>query len=86
MEYNNSSYNCILDMYNHIIKNTEWVEFIREFNDEDGFLLSKDERITDIYNVVTAETDNYSGSSFALSLRACQSVFKGLRTLDDFKG
>ena len=85
MEYNNFSYNCILDMYNHIIKNTEWVEFIREFNHEDGFLLSKDERITDIYNVVTAETDNHSGSSFALSLRACQSIFKGLRTLDDFK-
>ena len=85
MEYNNSSYNCVLDVYNHINKNPEWVDFIRDFNDDNGFLSSKDERITNIYNVVTAETDIHSGSSFALSLRACQSIFKGLRTLDDFK-
>ena len=85
MEYNSSSYMCVLDMYNHINKNPEWVDFIRDFNDDNGFLFSKDERITDIYNVVTAETDIHSGSSFALSLRACQSIFKGLRTLDDFK-
>jgi hypothetical protein len=85
MEYNSSSYMCVLDMYNHINKNPEWVDFIRDFNDDNGFLSSKDERITNIYNVVTAETDIHSGSSFALSLRACQSIFKGLRTLDDFK-
>jgi len=85
MEYNNSSYNCVLDVYNHINKNSEWVDFIRDFNDDNGFLFSKDEIITNIYNVVTAETDIHSGSSFALSLRACQSIFKGLRTLDDFK-
>jgi hypothetical protein len=85
MEYNNSSYNCVLDVYNHINKNPEWVDFIRDFNDDNGFLFSKDEIITDIYNVVTSETDIHSGSSFALSLRACQSIFKGLRTLDDFK-
>ena len=85
MEYNSSSYICILDMYNHINKNPEWVDFIRDFNDDNGFLFSNDERITNIYNVVTAKTDIHSGSSFALSLRACQSIFKGLRTLDDFK-
>jgi len=85
MEYNSSSYMCVLDMYNHINKNPEWVDFIRDFNDDNGFLFSKDERITDIYNAVTAETDIHSGSSFALSLRGCQSIFKGLRTLDDFK-
>ena len=85
MEYNNSSYNCVLDVYNDINKNPEWVDFIRDFNDDNGFLSSKDERITNIYNVVTAETDIHSGSSFALSLKACQSIFKGLRTLDDFK-
>ena len=85
MEYNNSSYNCVLDVYNNINKNPEWVDFIRDFNDDNGFLFSKDEIITDIYNVVTAETDIHSGSSFALSLKACQSIFKGLRTLDDFK-
>jgi len=85
MESNNSSYKLILDMYNHIIKNPEWVDFIRDFNDNGGFMYSTDERISDIYKGVNAENDIHSGASFLLCLRKCQSIFNGVRTLDDFK-
>jgi len=87
MEYNNSSYELILNMYNHIIKNPEWVDFIKNFNDNDnnGFIFSNDQRISDIYKGVNAENDIHSGASFSLCLRKCQSIFNGVRTLDDFK-
>jgi len=88
MESNNSSYKLILDMHNHIIKNPEWVDFIKNFNDNGGFMYSTDERITDIYNAINAgktEKDVYSGTLYALNFRACQSIFKGVRTLDDYK-
>jgi hypothetical protein len=84
MEINYSSYNCILDMHNHIIKNAEWVNFVRDFNDDKGFISCDDEIIHTIYNIVNAENDIHSGTSFALCLRACQSIFKGLRTLHDY--
>jgi hypothetical protein len=57
--------------------------FIKNYeNNETGFLFSKDPRLELIMDAV--EADGHTGASFACTLRACQSILLGIRTLEDY--
>lgn len=47
--------------------------FVRDFNDERGFMWASDQRVYDIGNAVL--NDGHSGCSFACTLRECQHLF-----------
>jgi hypothetical protein len=57
--------------------------FIKNYeNNETGFLFSKDPRLELIMDAV--EADGHTGASFACTLRACQSILLGIRTIEDY--
>ena len=53
-----------------VIKELQLEEFVKNFNDNDGFMWSPDSRITQIGEKL--EGDGHSGSSFGCTLRECQ--------------
>jgi hypothetical protein len=79
-----NSYSFIEKAYNYINDRPDLNEFIKNFNEPSGFSFSDDERITYLYNELEAEKDQ-SGASFSISLRACQSILKGVKTLEYYK-
>ena len=61
----------------------ELESFVKNYeNNETGFLFSKDPRLEIIMDAV--EADGHTGASFACTLRACQSILLGIRTLEDY--
>jgi len=61
----------------------ELIEFVKNFNEENGFMWSSDERIFKLFDGIN--NPNHSPSSFALTLRVCQSIYKGDLTLEQYK-
>ena len=61
----------------------ELESFVKNYeNNETGFLFSKDPRLEIIMDAL--EADGHTGASFACTLRACQSILLGIRTLEDY--
>ena len=61
----------------------ELIEFVKNFNEENGFMWSSDEKIFKLFDGIN--NPNHSPSSFALTLRVCQSIYKGDLTLEQYK-
>tara|TARA_E500000178_G_scaffold334743_1_gene370941 strand:- start:191 stop:412 length:222 start_codon:yes stop_codon:yes gene_type:complete len=57
-----------------IIKQLELTDFVKDFNEDSGFMWSQDKRITEIGNRLSFQ--NHSGASFALLLRCVQTKLK----------
>jgi hypothetical protein len=72
--------------YNFLIKeeNTTLREYVRDFNQPSGFAWTSDSEIFTILEGVNDESLS-SPNAFALILRACQSIFKGVTTIESFK-
>ena len=62
----------VINMIN-AIRSLDLVNFVRDFNDERGFMWASDQRVYDIGNAVL--NDYHSGCSFACTLRECQYLF-----------
>jgi hypothetical protein len=57
--------------------------FVKNFeNNETGFMFSDDPQLKLIMDAV--EEDGHTGASFACTLRACQSILLGIRTIDEY--
>ena len=77
------SYEMVEQAINYINKFPEFIDFIKNFNEENGFMWSGDERIIKIFNGIN--NPNHSPTSFALILRECQKIYKGNLTLLQYK-
>ena len=78
------SFNQLETMYNLLNKseNQHLKEYVTNFNDPVGFVWTTDQEVNIIYDAIN--DPDASPSSFALQLRACQSIFKGQTTLESF--
>ena len=57
--------------------------FVKHYeNNETGFMFSQDSRLKLIMDAV--DNDGHTGASFACTLRACQSILLGIRTIDEY--
>ena len=54
------------------ISQLELEDFVKNFNESNGFMWSQDKRVKDIGNHELVLADEHSGASFALTLRHCQ--------------
>lgn len=70
---NMESEKCVMNMLN-AIRTLGLDDFVRDFDDEQGFMWSNDKRIYDIGDKVIS--DGHSGASFACCLRQCQQLLK----------
>jgi len=68
---------------NYINQFPEFIDFVKNFDDPTGFMWSFDERLFKIFDGINNE--NHSPSSFSLTLRVCQNIYKGKLTLDQYK-
>lgn len=73
--YKMDSYKMVIQTLDYLYKYPELIEFVKNFNEENGFMWSRDERIFKIFNGINNE--NHSPTSFALTLRLCQNIYKG---------
>ena len=64
---------CVKNMLN-AIRTLDLDDFVRDFDDEQGFMWSNDKRIYDIGDKVVS--DGHSGASFACCLRKCKQLLK----------
>lgn len=64
---------CVMNMLN-AIRTLGLHDFVRDFDHEEGFMWSNDQRIYDIGEKVMS--DGHSGASFACCLRQCQQLLK----------
>jgi len=55
--------------------NPIWVNYIRNFDETNGFLFSKNPLLEEIEAALLKVDDNHTGSSFAATLRRCQYLF-----------
>ena len=70
---NMESEKCVKNMLN-AIRTLGLDDFVRDFDNEQGFMWSNDKRIYDIGDKVVS--DGHSGASFACCLRQCQQLLK----------
>jgi hypothetical protein len=80
--YKSNDYKCIVNALKVIEKDQDLVDFIKNFNEEGGFMFSFDKRLFEIYKEL--DSDDHSASSFAITLRCCQNIFRGTKTLYDY--
>ena len=81
--YEMGSYEMAEQALTYINEFPDFVEFVKNFNEECGFMWSGDEKIIKIFDGINNE--NHSPSSFALTLRVCQNIYKGNLTLEQYK-
>jgi len=77
------SFQSLLNAHNFLTEHKNLYHFVKNFNEVDGFAWSSAPEIDAISNGI--ENDGHSGASFAFTMRACQRIFKGQSTLDDYK-
>ena len=78
-----NSYDYVNEALTYMTEYPDYIDFVKNFNEESGFLYTEDKRVTEIFNGIN--NNNHSGASFALTLRVCQSIYRGLLTLDQYK-
>lgn len=71
----------VINMIN-AIRSLKLVEYVRDFDDKQGFMWTRDQHVVDIGNAVLS--DGHSGCSFACTLRECQYLFRNPTELDTF--
>jgi hypothetical protein len=78
------SYELVEQALNYINEFPDFVEFVKNFNEPTGFMWSLDQRIFTIFDAI--HNVNHSPTSFALTLRVCQNIYRGQLTLEQYKG
>ena len=77
------SYEMAEQALTYINEFPDFIEFVKNFDDPTGFMWSSDERLFKIFDGIN--NSNHSPSSFALTLRVCQNIYKGKLTLGQYK-
>ena len=81
--YEMGTYEMVDQALTYINEFPEFIDFIKNFDEEHGFIWSSDERKIKILDGIN--NSNHSPVSFALTLRVCQDIYKGLLTLEEYK-
>lgn len=77
------SYKMVEQALTYINEYPEFIDFVKNFNEENGFMWSRDERKFKIFDGINNES--HSPNSFSLTLRVCQNIYKGKLTLEQYK-
>ena len=77
------SYEMVVEALTYINEYPEFIDFVKDFDEEHGFMWSTDKRKIKIFNGIN--NDEHSPTSFALTLRVCQNIYKGILTLEQYK-
>ncbi len=79
-----SSYKWIEEALTYINEYPDCIDYVKNFNEESGFLWSIDERKFKIFDGLS-QNEEHSPASISLTLRVCQSIYKGVLTLEQYK-
>ena len=60
-------------MMDVITKKPEWIDYVKNFNQTDGFSFCKCKTLDELEDAILKADDSHTGASFALTLRICQS-------------
>jgi len=60
--------------YNVIINNLEWVEYVKTFNNIEGFLWTNNDILIAIKDAIYLDNPDHSSSSLALTLIKCKDI------------
>lgn len=63
-------------MLNSVLRKKEYIEFVKNFNEEGGFLWSNNNYINEIVTYTDVDNDGHSGASLACTLRNVQYILK----------
>ena len=77
------SYELVKQALTYINEYPDCVEFVKNFNEPTGFMWSLDERLFKMFDGIN--NVNHSPTSFALTLRVCQNIYRGQLTLEEYK-
>ena len=77
------SYELVEQSLTYINEYPEFIDFVKNFDDPTGFMWSTDERLFKIIDGINNPI--HSPTSFALTLRVCQNIYKGKLTLEQYK-
>lgn len=77
------SYEMAEQALNYINEFPEFIDFVKNFDESTGFMWSSDERLFKIFDGIN--NPNHSPTSFALTLRVCQNIYKGKLSLEHYK-
>lgn len=81
--YEIDTYEMVEQTLTYINEFPDFVDFVKNFDDPTGFMWSRDERLFKIFDGINNPI--HSPSSFALTLRVCQNIYKGKLTLEQYK-
>jgi hypothetical protein len=59
---------------NVVKSNPEWITYIKNFNNQQGFIFCDDKLLDDITSAVDDENPIHSGASLALCLQKCKII------------
>ena len=82
------SYEMVLQALTYINEYPEFIDFVKDFDEEHGFMWSTDKRKIKIFNGINNDEHSptsFDPTSFALTLRVCQNIYKGILTLEQYK-
>lgn len=63
-------------MLNSVLRKKEYIDFVKNFNEEGGFLWSNNNYINEIVTYTDVDNDGHSGASLADTLRNVQYILK----------
>ena len=81
--YEMGTYEMVEQALTYINDYPDLVDFVKNFDEDSGFMWSSDERKIKILDGIN--NPNHSPTSFALTLRICQTIHKGQFTLEEYK-
>jgi hypothetical protein len=70
-ETENENINRALNVIN---SKPEWIEYIKTFNDPNGFMFNETPLLDDIKDAVDEENPIHSGASLAMCLQKCRQI------------
>ncbi len=54
--------------------NPEWIDYVKNFNEHNGFMFANSSLLEDIKDAIDSENPIHSGASLAMSLQQCKKI------------
>lgn len=71
----NTMENAVINRALTVVKsNPEWIDYVKNFNEDTGFMFNETPLLYDIKDAIDADNPIHSGASLAMSLQKCKKI------------
>ena len=64
--------------YNVIVKNSDWVEYLKGCNNQEGLIWANDDILVDIKDALYLDNPLHSASSLAITINKCKKILNNI--------